>query len=359
MGSIALLGAGNVGKAIGGHMALLGHDVRIFSRWQRDLEPIAVNDGVDLIGEVEGRGHPKTLTTSIDEAVTGADVVVIAAPAFAHAYLSNELARVIEPRQLVLFQPGVLGSAVELLRLLRDSGRSRCLVAESSSSLYTCRLRGPATVYVGAIKDAVRVAAIPSSETGTVLSMLQEFFAAGFITGTDALAVGMFNSNPVYHVPPSILNFKTVENAESNPLHTLVTKRIGNVIDAIDRERVSLAHALGVHSETFWEFLAAAYGVVSGDFADRILQGYGRQAFPEPDSVNHRYFTEDIPFGLVTWSSFAHEAGLSLPLVDAFISLGSALCERDFVAEGRTAASLGLQGAGYEGIRRAFIDGEL
>lgn len=358
MGSIALLGAGNVGQAIGGHMSLLGHDVRIYSRWQKDLDPIVANDGVDLVGEVEGHAQPKALTTSMEEAVLGADVVLVGAPAFAHAYLSTELSRVVEPDQVVLFQPGVLGSAVELLRMLADAGRPRCLVAESSSSLYTCRLRGPATVYIGAIKNTVRVAAVPASQTGNVLGKLEEFFKAGFIAGTDALSVGMFNSNPVYHVPPSILNFKTVENAECNPLHELVTERIGNIIDAVDRERVGLAEALGVHSETFWEFLTAAYCVTSGTYAERILQGYGRQAFPEPDSVKHRYFTEDIPFGMVTWSSFAREVGTSLPLTDAFIALGCTLCEQDFVAEGRTAASLGLEGAGYEGIRRAFIDGE-
>jgi opine dehydrogenase len=205
----------------------------------------------------------------------------------------------------------------------------------------------------------VSPAAVPSSETPKVLGILEDFFKTGFVAGTDALAVGMFNSNPVYHVPPSILNFKTVEDSERKPLHSLVTKRIGTVIDAVDQERISLATALGVHSESFWEFLAAAYGVAEGDFAERIVQGYGRQAFPEPDSVNHRYFTEDIPFGLVTWSSFADEVGLSLPLVDAFIALGNILCDKDFVAEGRTAASLGLQGAGYAGIRRAFIDGEV
>ncbi|MFC7740053.1 2-dehydropantoate 2-reductase N-terminal domain-containing protein [Nocardiopsis composta] len=55
MGSIALIGAGNVGQAIGGHMSLQGHDVRIFDRWGRDLEPIkADGGGIDLVGEGKG-----------------------------------------------------------------------------------------------------------------------------------------------------------------------------------------------------------------------------------------------------------------------------------------------------------------
>jgi len=356
MGSIALIGAGNVGQAIAGHMSLLGHDVRIFDRWGEDLKPIRDNGGIDLVGDVEGRGEPAVLTTDLKEAIDGAQVIVVAAPAYAHAYISGELAQTVEPTQLVLFQPGVLGSGVELGRKVADAGRLPCVVAETPTSLYTCRLRSPAHVYIGAIKNSVPLAAVPSADTPKALQILNEFFGERYIAGADALSVGLSNCNPIYHVPPAVLNFKTVEDADRHPLHTLVTPRIAEVIDQLDRERLALAEALGIESASFWNFLSTAYGVVDGTFVERIVQGYGRQAFPEPDSVRHRYFTEDVPFGLVTWSSLANEVGLSLPLVDSFVTLSSSLCGQDFVADGRTAESLGLQGAGVAGIRRAFIE---
>ncbi len=71
----------------------------------------------------------------------------------------------------------------------------------------------------------------------------------------------------------------------------------------------------------------------------------------------HRYFTEDIPFGLVIWNSLAQQIGLSLPLTDSFIQISGVLCGRDWEAEGRTADVLGLEGAGAERIRTAFRDG--
>ena len=357
MGSIALIGAGNVGQAIAGHMSILGHDVRIFDRWGTDLEPIKANDGIDLVGDVEGHGRPNVLTIDLKEAVGGADVIVVATPAFAHAYVSKELASIVEPGQLVLFQPGVLGSGVELMRMFSEANRLPCVVAETPTSLYTCRLRGPANVYIGAIKNSVGIAAVPSSDTPRALDILNRFFGGRYIAGDDALTIGLSNCNPIYHVPPSILNFKTVEDAERRPLHSLVTPRVAEVIDQLDQERLALARALGIASGSFWDFLNSAYGVVEGDFVDRIVQGYGTQGFPEPDSVQHRYFTEDIPFGLVIWSSLANEVGLSLPLVDSFVTLGSSLCGQDFVASGRTSESLGLEGSGADGIRKAFIEG--
>ena len=47
MGKIAILGAGNVGQAIAGHMTLLGHDVRLYSRWERDFEAINSTGGIE------------------------------------------------------------------------------------------------------------------------------------------------------------------------------------------------------------------------------------------------------------------------------------------------------------------------
>ncbi|MET8898008.1 NAD/NADP octopine/nopaline dehydrogenase family protein [Streptomyces albogriseolus] len=358
MGSIAIIGAGNVGQAIAGHMSIQGHDVRLFDRWGHDLEPIKANDGgITLVGELEGHGKPALLTTDLAEAVHGAQVVIVATPAFAHAYISKELAAVLEPSQLVLFQPAVLGSGVELARMFVLAGRTPSLIAETATSLYTCRLREPAHVYIGAIKQTVPLAAVPSADTPRALAVLRAYFGDRYVSGGDALAVGLTNSNPIYHVPPAVLNFKTVEDADRRPLHSLVTPRIAEVIDALDRERIALADALGVKSGSFWDFLNTAYGVSEGSFAERIEQGYGRQAFPEPDSLKHRYFTEDVPFGLVIWSSLASQIGLSMPLTDAFIALTNTLCGEDFVASGRTAESLGLLGAHAGSIRAAFVDG--
>lgn len=357
MGSIAIVGAGNVGQAIAGHMVLVGHDVRLFSRWEKDFEAIIANNGIDLSGDVEGHAERPILTTDLGVAVIGADVVIVAAPAFAHAYLSEHLAALLEPDQLVVFQPSVLGSAVELARHFALAQRTPCLIAETATSLYTCRLRGPAQVFIGAIKHAVHLATIPHTRTQNALDRLSHYFGDRYVPGSDTLSVGLANCNAIYHVPPAVLNIKTVEDGDNLPLHTLVTPRVAEVINALDEERLALAEALGVQTISFWEFLKGAYGVTEGTYMERIVQGYGRQAFPEPDSLTHRYFTEDIPFGLVIWSSLAKQIGLSLPLTDSFIKVSGIICGSDFEASGRTADVIGLEGVDAAGIRAAFLDG--
>lgn len=357
MGTIAVIGAGNVGQTIAGHMTLKGHSVRMYSAWDREFDPIQDRGGIELFGEINGRAMPEMLTTDIATAVTGAGVVVVAAPAFAHPGLSASLAQVLEPDQLVVFQPTALGSGVELSRQFVLENRPPSLIAESATSLYTCRLKEPARVYVGAVKDSIRISSLPNSRTQEVVQRLASFFGEHYSPAVDSLAVGLSNSNPIYHVPPAVLNFKTVENADRLPQHTLVTPRIAEAIEALDQERLALSSTLHTDTTGFWQFLADAYGVTEGSFVDRVVQGYGRQAFPEPDSLTHRYFTEDIPFGLVVWSSIGNEVGVKMPLTDGFIAISSVLCGVDFKETGRTVDSLGLTGAGVDEILEVFRHG--
>lgn len=358
LGTIAIVGAGNVGQAIAGHMAVLEHDVRLFSPWEADFDAVRAAGGIELTGELTGRGLPGLLTTNLAAAVRGADVVVVAVPAFAQASLSEQLAELLEPGQVVLFQPSTLGSSLELTRHFARSERKPCLIAETATSLYTCRLRGPAQVYVGAIKQSVHLASIPGGSVDAARERLRPYFGDRYVGDGDTLSVGLANCNAIYHVPPAVLNIKTVEDAAGLAQHTLVTPRVAEVIHELDLERLALARELGVTAGSFWDFLETSYGVTEGSYVERIEQGYGRQAFPEPDSLTHRYFTEDIPFGLVIWNSLAQQIGLSLPLTDSFVRLGSVLCGRDWVAEGRTADLLGLQGADVERIRAAFRNGD-
>jgi 3-hydroxybutyryl-CoA dehydrogenase len=87
---VAVLGAGTMGHGIAQVSAMAGHDVRL-----RDVEDGIVADGLDAIeanldegierGKVTGADAADTLdgivgTTSLEEAVSGADLVVEAVP---------------------------------------------------------------------------------------------------------------------------------------------------------------------------------------------------------------------------------------------------------------------------------------
>ncbi|TFF90899.1 MAG: hypothetical protein EU548_00685 [Promethearchaeota archaeon] len=56
-----------------------------------------------------------------------------------------------------------------------------------------------------------------------------------------------------------------------------------------------------------------------------------------------RYFTEDVPTGLVPISSLGKFLGVSTPTINSVIHLASILCGIDFIKEGRIIEELQIQ----------------
>ena len=63
-----------------------------------------------------------------------------------------------------------------------------------------------------------------------------------------------------------------------------------------------------------------------------------------PRSTDHRMISEDIPYGLVPYTSFAELANVPTPTMDALITIASVINQVDYLQTGRTVESLGLSG---------------
>ena len=90
-----------------------------------------------------------------------------------------------------------------------------------------------------------------------------------------------------------------------------------------------------------------------------VLQGYMTEASYYPgymtapgfrgikaqSRLDHRYFNEDVGFGLVFYHHLGLQLGVPTPVSDAIIAVASVMMGRDYLAEAaRTTASLGIAG---------------
>src|SRR5690606_39077822 len=75
-----------------------------------------------------------------------------------------------------------------------------------------------------------------------------------------------------------------------------------------------------------------------------------------PGAVNTRWVTEDVPYGLVTWSALGEVASVPTPMIDATVTLASAVLATDFRRSGRHLADLGLDQESVAGIV-AYVTG--
>ena len=76
-----------------------------------------------------------------------------------------------------------------------------------------------------------------------------------------------------------------------------------------------------------------------------------------PDSVEHRYFTEDIPVGAVIRYHLAKKFGVEVPIIESIIRIGSVTCNHDFLEEGVSLRELGIGGLDETQIMRYVREG--
>src|SRR3990172_1425530 len=78
---IAVLGAGNGGLAMAGHLSLLGFEVRLFNRSEERLWGVKSTGEIDVVGEIEGHGNISVATTSMKDAIKDVELIMVVVPA--------------------------------------------------------------------------------------------------------------------------------------------------------------------------------------------------------------------------------------------------------------------------------------
>lgn len=346
--TVAVLGAGNGGKAMAADLTLRGFAVRLYDRFPEAVADVQSRGGVYLHGSSQSGFAPiETATSDLAAAVNGADTVVVVVPAFAHEYLIGELLPLLTDGQAVLFTPGYLGSVMLRRRVQAERPELQVTIAETCSLPYACRLIGPAEVGLRGVKLALDVAACPASNNGLALDLLRPLFPI-LSPSANVLEVALGNPNPVSHVLTCLLNYGRLEGPRTTEWHDFeewVTPSIHKLQNRLDQERLAIIAGLGLQGMDCEAWSRRAYGGKPKD----SLTTKG-QIPANAMAVPERYITEDVPMGLVPWEALAKLAGVATPVTTVVISLASELHDRDYRQTGRN-----LQVLGWEGLSAAEI----
>lgn len=207
--------------------------------------------------------------------------------------------------------------------------------------------------------------ALPSTDGGRFFETLKGLPAfdgtVELKRGDTIIGVDLSNPNPVIHVPGSILNVGAMEVSEMEGTLGIpkgkysmykygMSPAVSRTQFAFYQEERKIADAMGIkmaeyrEDQFFWKgsIMGIEYWV---PFVDVILP-----PIVGPDSVEHRYFTEDIPVGTVMRYHLAKKFAVDVPIIESLIQLGSAVCKRDFLKEGISLGQLGIEDLTKEGI---------
>jgi opine dehydrogenase len=344
-----VIGAGNGGKAMAAHLAIMGFGVTLFNRTSENIEAIKARGGITLEsknpGGPSGFGSIAQVTSNIQDAVESSDIIMVVIPANGHRDIARSAAPYLREGQIVVLNPGRTLGAIEFRKILDEEGCSKgVIVAESQTFIYASRSDGPAQALIFRVKDAVPLAALPATNTQIVLDKLKSAYPQ-FINGGHVLRTGLDNIGAIFHPTISIFNMGRIEGTHGEFQFYLdgVTPTVARLMDVLDRERVTVASSVGIRAITAREWLKAAYNAEGKDLYEAIHNQSGYRGINAPSTLFHRYLTEDIPMSLVPIASLGKRYGVSVRGMESIIRLACIAHSTDYWRRGRTLKKLGIE----------------
>ncbi len=342
-----VIGAGNGGKAMAAYLALLGKKVLLYNRTFLHIEVIAERQGIDLINPngLEGFGQLDLVTDNMQELLAGSQVIMVVTPSTAHKDIATAATPYLRDDHIVVLHPGRTGGALEFAETLRQNGcTTNPIISEAETFIFASRSEGPSLARIFRIKESVPLAALPANRTKEVLDALHTAFPQ-YINGGNVLMTGLNNMGAIFHPALAMLNAGWIEATHGNFEFYVdgVTPSVARVLEVMDRERVTVASALGLRARTGLEWLELAYNATGENLYEAMHNQTGYYGIKAPPTLNHRYIFEEVPMSLVPIASFGERYGVSVNGIRSIISLGCFLHNTDFWRKGRTVERLGIK----------------
>lgn len=359
---VAILGAGNGGCAAAADLTLAGFDVRLYGRSPETVEPLQKLGGVEYEGVLgEGMVRLPMITRDMQAAMKDADAVIVMAPAQAHENIAELMAPHLRKDQLVFAAPGHTLTLIP--NTLRRLGHAQPLSCGTSTLPYICRKLTPTKVKVSRKSARLIFSAFPARNTEEFAERLKPLFPSLFPVPTVLDALFRY-TNAIHHPPALLCNVGRVEWTEGDYCHYYegITPSVGKMIDSLDRERLATAAAFGCKVDKLSDyFFGMGYtneaGRDGGTAYDVFHNSEPNRWIKAPQTIDHRFFNEDIPFGLVPFSELAKVAGMPCESIDAVITLATVLTGKPYRQFGLNRERMGFAGLNAQQVRRLVEEG--
>lgn len=344
---VAILGAGNGGVTAAADLTLQGFNVRLFelNQFASNIHNISKEGGIKFVEQgAEKFATPSVLTTDIEEAISGADVVMVVVPADAIEYFARLSAPYIEENQIIMINNAASMGSVRFVNEVRSMGIDTIFkIGETASLTYGTRVEGNRVELYLRVKNLL-FAAYPSEDTAEILAVCQTMYPS-LVYAANVWETTLNNGNPETHPGPSLLNAGRIEHSEGEfYLYTEgITESVVNVINSVSLERKEICKKIGI------KYLTPINRLVELGYCEpeeTLKEQYNKSKvfsnIKGPLSLTSRYFTEDISMGLVLWSSIGKALNISTPVIDSIVTLSSSLLKQDFWKDGLTVDKLNL-----------------
>ncbi len=352
---VAVLGGGAGAHMMAVDLTDRGFPVHLYEHpsFEEQFRPTLTKGAIEAVGIGPVGAFPiERVTTDMARTLEGVEWINLALPANGQELFFEELIPHLSDGHKVVIWAGDFGS-LRLRKLLAEQGRDKgVIIIETNTLPYGTRLIGPAQVNLLCVAPRVMAAALPAERTDEVIEELEALFPCVY-PGKNVLAAAFNNPNPIVHPPGSLLNTGRIEfsGGDFYMYHEGITESVAFVIREIYEESRRISQALGFDMVRYRDVDFRTKCSIMGVEFEAPFDTFGViGSILGPTSVQSRYITEDLPFGLVPRSQLGRLVGVPTPVIDGIVSIGSIVCREDYWSTGRTLESLGLDRLSREEI---------
>jgi len=357
---VAVMGGGNGSHTIAADLSLKGLSVNMFEmeQFSSSMRKVFETREIEMTGVAGiGKATLNLVTTDIAEAIRDVEVIFIPLPGFTVSNYAKLLSQHLTENQMVVIVPGTL-AALEFKQTLRASGNLKdIIVAEVGGLPFATRLIAPGKVQTFHIRAVCALAAVPGNKGPAVYEKIKGLYP--FALKKTVIETGLGHLTPLLHPAGCLLNAGRIERShgEFYMYEEGMTPSVVRVIEFLDQERICIGQCLGISLPTGEDMMVESGYGPRGTLWESLNGSAGLTPVKGPPSLENRYVTEDIPYGLVAWASLGNAVGVDTPIMDALITLGSAIMGKNCWQEGRNLASMGLENLDLQQIKRYFETG--
>jgi Glycerol-3-phosphate dehydrogenase len=357
---VAVLGSGNGACAVAFEWAKAGHEVFMFdfAKFPKMIGQINAHSGIFAEGELEGFQKIAYAGDDIEKVLDGAGIILAVGPAYSTEPFGLACKPFVRPGQHYVVCPSSCAGAIVFKNALGLSFDDYSVtISETSTLPFAVRITGAAKISVyNRLKGGYFLSTLPSSKNEEIF----EIFHATHETCDKAdniLQTTLQNANPVIHPAVTICNTALIERTGGDFMfyEEGVTDGVGRVIEALDRERISIGAKLGVNVIPDPELgMIQGYQAVA-NYSEGYSKAPGFIGIKAQPQLDYRYFNEDVGYGLVFLISLAKQIGVEVPAMEAVVKLACLIMGRDYRAEeARSMRTLGLDKYDLDGLKKVL-----
>lgn len=339
MNKIAIIGCGNGGQALAGHLSLLGLVVNLYAHSSHlgGYKEVKIRGGVECFGAVNGFGKISLVSNDLSLILKNTSVVFICLPVIAHEAIFINMLPFLNENHIIINLSGQFSGIFQKEILNRSAWDKNIIIADVTSFPYACRSDSPSNSNIVSIKKKMGIASFNKSFTCEILDIIKPFFPSELNIMSSFIEVGLCDPCGITHPANVVFNAGRISNQEDFYFYKEGTgKETALFLEILDNERILIGKKLGIHLPTFYEVMNTYYDLSFTNIYDFYKNSpiHNKKTFC-PNSTSHRYVSEDVPYSLVPWFSIGESLGYYAKSMKNIIDITSTMNNVNYLEKGR------------------------